>query len=89
VPNGRLQVNADAEGGHLTVEVLDVEGNVQPGLSASQGVPIESDRLRHEIGWKDADLARAKRPLRLRFRLESAKLFSFRFQNDGTSADTR
>jgi len=78
-PAGRLEVNADATGGRVTVEVLDAEGQVQPGLSSAQCVPILDDGLGHPVRWKGRDPPRIQQPFRLRILLKNAKLFSFRF----------
>ena len=86
-PVGGLTVNADAEGGRITVEVLGADGRVLPGFSAGECVPVTGDSLARPVRWKDADLAGVKRPLRLRFRLTDAKLFSYRFGDEGASAD--
>jgi len=78
-PGDRLIVNADATGGRITVEVLDAEGQLLPGLSSAQCVPILDDSLDHLVRWKGRDLSKIQQPFRLRFLLDGAKLFSFRF----------
>jgi len=81
-PAGRLQINADATGGRITVEVLDADGRVLPGLSSADCVPIVDDSLDHHVRWKGRDLSKIRQPFRLRFLLDGAKLFSFRFAQE-------
>ncbi|MBI3863774.1 MAG: hypothetical protein HY290_17945 [Planctomycetia bacterium] len=74
-----LVVNANAAGGALSVEALDVEGKPIDGFTAPDCQTISTDSVRHVVTWKnDADchLLQA-RPIRLRFHLKNAKLYSF------------
>lgn len=74
-----LEVNANAEGGSLTVEALDLDGQVIAGFSAADCAPITTDSVRHVVQWKDSTdchLIQA-RPIRLRFRLQNARLYAF------------
>jgi hypothetical protein len=86
-PEGALWVNADAEGGRLTVEGLDAQGSVLPGFSADVCLPLTEDSTHQSaclapVHWREHTTlaALAGRPMRLRFRLEASRLFSFRFQ---------
>ena len=76
-PSGRLVVNADASGGELRVGVLDEEGSPLPGFAEADCVPLGADAVRHTVRWKQHDRLPVDRPLRLRFRLKNARLFSF------------
>ena len=78
LPDGRLEVNVDASGGSLAVEVLSPDGRIQPGFSAETCTPIRGDHVRHSVRWGDRGLNQAEQPCRLRFRLKGAKLYSFR-----------
>lgn len=80
IPNGRLEVNVDAAGGSLAVEVLFPDGRVQPGFSVETCVPITGNHLRGPVSWSHTDsvLYGAQQPLRFRFVLRHAKLYSFR-----------
>ena len=78
VPDGRLEVNADADGGTLAIEVLFPDGQVQPGFSARDCALISGDDVRHLVRWSQGGLSAAQRPLRLRFALRHARLYSFR-----------
>jgi hypothetical protein len=78
-PAGKLMLNADAKGGYIVVEVLDAKGRVLKGFSGKGCVPIAGDSLEHCVKWENGDLAKVKQPIRLRFRMKKAKLFSIRF----------
>src|SRR5262249_18017804 len=74
-----LEVNANAQGGWLTVEALDLNGKPIDGFSAADCSPITTDGVRHIVKWKDGSdcqLLQA-RPIKLRFHLKSAKLYAF------------
>lgn len=74
-----LVVNAEAQGGSLTLEALDPEGNIIDGFSAADCNPITTDNVRHVITWKgesDCHLLQG-RPIRLRFTMKQARLYSF------------
>jgi len=78
--NDALYVNADADGGRLRVEILDAESKAPIGaFTAAACTPIAADRVRQKVSWKgDGSLQSLKRrPVRLRFRLTSAKLYAF------------
>jgi len=74
-----LEVNANAAGGSIRVEVLDPEGKVIEGFAKKDCTAITSDSVRHVLKWKgkgDCHLIQA-RPIKLRFYLKKAKLYSF------------
>ena len=79
----RLVINADAEEGEIVVEVLDASGGPIPGFEAQNGAPLRNDRIRHEVAWKqDAEFADlAGQPVKLRFHMRCARLYSFTFEN--------
>ena len=74
-----LFVNAACADGELRVEVLDDGGDVMPGFSAADCVPLAGDSTRHRMAWRgDARLARlAGRPVRFRFHLRRGALYAF------------
>ena len=74
----RLEINADATGGEIAVEVLDADGNVQPGYSSEACESINDDSLAHQVRWEGRDLSGVRRPFRLRFVMRDAKLYAFR-----------
>jgi hypothetical protein len=78
----RLVMNfATRPEGHVRVEVQDAEGKPLPGLTLDDCPPIRGDEIEHEVAWKgDAKLgALAGKPVRLRFHLRDADVYSFRF----------
>ena len=81
LPSGRLEVNADASKGSLAVEVLSVGGKAQPGFSKGSCEEVGSDSIRHVIRWNGNDRLEMPEPVRLRFYLRNAKLYSFRIKS--------
>jgi len=74
-----LEVNANAAGGSIQVEALDPEGKMIEGFAKKDCTAITSDSVRHVLKWKgksDCQLIQA-RPIKLRFYLKNAKLYSF------------
>ena len=80
----RLFVNVDARQGEMRVSVLDTNGNEIEGLSAAECAAVSVDSTCAEVRWiSGADLsAVAGRPCRLRFHLQSGRLFSFWVTDD-------
>ncbi len=66
--------------GRLKVEVLDADGHVIPGYSASDCVPMTEGSTAGSISWKEGknlgDLR--ERAIRLRFVLSNGRFYSFR-----------
>ena len=77
----RLVINAEVNGGSLTVELLDAEGKVIPGYSQADCQVILGDYLEQEVRWSGTSDIRSLqgRSVRLRFGLKKAKLFAFQF----------
>jgi len=74
-----LEVNANAKGGSIVVEALDADGKMIEGFSKADCQAITTDSVRHVLKWKgkkDCHLIQA-RPIRLRFHMKKAKLYSF------------
>ena len=74
-----LFVNADARFGEVSVDVLDERGVPVPGYSAAdcRGA-VRVDSTKRAVSWAGGDLARfAGRPVRFRFNLRVATLYSF------------
>lgn len=71
-----------AEGGSVRVELQDTGGAAIEGFSLDDCKPLGGDAIAGAVTWgADADLAaHAGKPVRLRFRLENADLFSFQFR---------
>lgn len=74
-----LVVNADADEGSVVVEALRADGNPLPGFTAADCTPLTTDNVRHVVEWGSrADCALLQgSPIRLRFHLQRAKLYSF------------
>ena len=72
-------VNADARFGALKVAVIDEDGKAVPGFGASDCRGLgRTDSTKAEITWKGGDLSRfAGRPVRFRFDMHVASLYSF------------
>ena len=76
----RLHINAFARPGRVETEVLRADGTPLPGFTRDACRPLENrDCLDHTVAWSDgASLsALAGTPVRLRFHVQAAKLFSF------------
>ena len=76
-----LLINADAGSGRLLVEVLDKEGMPIRGYTREDCDPLRGDSLRQTVTWngRAAVSSLIGKPIRLRFFLEAAKLYSFEF----------
>ena len=80
---GALRVNAKADFGSVAVEALDVEAKPIPGYTLGECIPMKADSVDALIKWQKRDLARISgNPVRLRFRLTNARLYSFRIAGD-------
>jgi hypothetical protein len=77
-----LLLNAQATSGEIRVEAVDALGRVIKGFSKQDCKPITGDSTEHVVSWvggTDCHPLQA-RPIKLRFYLRRAKLFSFDFQ---------
>jgi len=75
-----LFVNAKADFGRLTAEVLDERGETIPGFSQQECRTVTTDRVEQVVRWKErADLASLEgKVIRLRFALKNVRLYSYR-----------
>ncbi len=75
-----LYVNVDAKWGEVYADIMDAETNkVFPGfwVPAEEPTPLKGDHWRHKMEWKpDHDLVFEK-PVKVRFYLHQARLYSF------------
>lgn len=74
-----IEINANADGGSLAIEALDDEGNAIEGFSKNDCDPLTADDVHHVVSWNgnaDCHLLQG-RPIRWRFHLKNAKLYSF------------
>jgi hypothetical protein len=67
--------------GSLRVEIQDAAGNALPGHALADCPEIIGDELERVVRWKSGPdvSALAGQPVRLRFALKDADLYSFRF----------
>ena len=77
VSGDRLEVNADASRGSLGVEILSAAGDPLPGYARQDCVAFHSDQVRHAVRWHSTDRLPTGQPVRVRFYLKDAKLYSF------------
>jgi hypothetical protein len=70
--------------GKLKVEILDLQGRVLDGYKAGDCETFSGDEIRHVVTWKGkSDTgALAGKPIRLRFYLHNAALYSFQFREE-------
>ncbi len=86
----RLFINAEAQNGSVAVEVLDEKGKPLKGFETKSCRIVTTDTLAKERdGWvqwkKEKDLRRLQgKPIRLRFTLKNARLYSFRVADKKT-----
>ena len=81
-----LEINyrTSAAGG-LRVEIQGADGDPLPGYTLEECPEIIGDEVARIVTWKGgSDVRRAAgKPIRLRFTLQDADLYSFRFRTDG------
>ena len=80
---------ATSAAGSIRVEIQDAKGNPLPGFALEESPLIWGDEIEHTVRWKrthakatsDKPLARiAGKPVRLRFVMRDADLYSLRFR---------
>jgi len=83
-----LFVNADADSGEMLVEVLDRNGEPIPGFTRWDCTPVTTDSTLQQVRWSgEADLSRLSgQPVRFRFWLRNAALYSFWVSPDRSGA---
>lgn len=84
----KLELNfSTSAAGHLRVEIQDAAGKPIPGFTLADCDELFGDTLSRTVTWKQsADVsALGGKPLRLRFELKDADLFSFRFNSAAAS----
>lgn len=77
-----LVLNAQAAKGEIRVEAIDALGRVITGFSKDDCKPITGDKIGHAVSWTGGTNCHPlqARPIKLRFYIRRAKLFSFDFQ---------
>ncbi len=77
-----LQINfATSAAGFVKVEIQDMRGNLIPGFSLEQAIEHVGDRITQQVAWaSDPSLGSLQgQPVRLRFVMKDADLYSFQF----------
>jgi hypothetical protein len=80
-----LEINFSTSGmGWVLAEIQDAQGNPINGFSLAESSEIFGDSLERTVSWAgSSDLSSLSgQPVRLRFALSDADLYSFRFNND-------
>lgn len=80
---GQLVLNVSTSAaGSVQVEIQNADGAPVAGFALTDCPPIVGDAIEHAVRWRgDPDLAGlAGKPVRLRFVMKEADLFSFRFR---------
>jgi len=80
VAGDQLEVNVNAAQGSLEVEVLSAAGDPLPGYAGEDCIALHADEVRHVVRWQSTDRLPTSQPLRLRFYLKDAELYSFRIR---------
>ena len=75
----QLILNADASKGRLTVEIFDAAGNPMAGYDRDDCRIMTTNQTHHPVSWKKQNGLDQGRLARVRFYLQNACLFSFRF----------
>ena len=78
---GELRVNVDATGGSLKVEALTQFGKPLAGFEREACRPIEGNGTGQRVQWDGGrSLGELEQPVRLRFILKNADLYSFQIR---------
>ena len=78
-----LEINySTAAAGSLKVEIQDEQGRPVPGFSLADAVQIVGDEIERVVTWKQGRdvVGLAGKPVRLRFVMKDAELYSLRFR---------
>lgn len=76
--SGPLMVNAACGNGSIRVELLDAAGRVLSGYERDACEPLSGNSVRQAVTWKaKKELPTDRGPVRFRFLLERAQLYSF------------
>ncbi len=74
---GVMQVNYDARGGSIRVELQDADGKVLPGYGRADCQPLEGNEIRKPVVWKEHKELPAGKRIRFCFVMEHAQIYSF------------
>jgi hypothetical protein len=83
-----LFVNIDSTAGEMRVEILDTKNQVLKNFSTDECIPLRTDSTLAEVRWREGDdlSAISGKPVRFRFLLRNARLFSFWVSPDQTGS---
>ena len=79
----RLEVNfVTRDGGKVRVELQNADGSAIEGYTLADCKPLRGDEIRNTVSWKSGSAvgSLAGEPVRLRFELKNADVFSYRFR---------
>ncbi len=81
VGGGKLEINYLARpGGHVRVEIQDATGQPLAHFSAADCDPLQGDEIARLVTWNtDGNGPFSAQPVRVRFEVQDADLYSFRF----------
>ncbi|MDA1349163.1 MAG: hypothetical protein O3A47_09940 [Chloroflexi bacterium] len=83
VIGSHLVINATCRrGGYIDVEVSDERNRVIDGLSRDDSVRFHGDSISHRVAWQSGAVLPENRPLKLRFWMRDADLYSFAFTDE-------
>jgi hypothetical protein len=74
-----LELNAEASGGKILVELLGADGKPLAGFSGAAAANVAVNSVRHRVKWGRPLAELRGQPLRLQFTLEDAELYAFQF----------
>lgn len=78
-----LFVNANAEKGKITAEIIDKNGNVVTGFEQEACIPVSVNATKTQIRWNNRSLSEIEdNIIRIRFHVENARLYSFWIADD-------
>ena len=75
----QLHINCDADNGSIKLELLDIEGHVIDGFCADECRALNGDHVDVVANWRPRKTL-PEGPVRIRFLLENAELYSFLVQ---------
>jgi hypothetical protein len=68
-------------GGSVRIELQSATGEVVPGYSLEEHVPMVGDSIEQVVRWSpSADLSQVPQPIRLRFQIQEADIYSLQFR---------
>ena len=77
-----LEINySTSAAGQIRIEVQDLNGKPIPGLTLKDFPEVFGDEIGRKVEWEGESIGKqALKPVRLRFELQDADLYSFKFR---------